>query len=272
MVQSTNSYRYRCFSMSCSCPSTQCTNRGSGVDKWKRQQRQWESWTRLLWTSNCAGKRGLWQGVLMRMHRFIGCILVSSDNHTGHCHQPIGKQDDIHWWQWMIFMLSLKGWIIKTSARMSSFFDTFFCFIFIWKQNAFFSGFPGEEGSRCPVGKNLCHEGSEKGIFTQPTHFYPILYLKLFPFPLCSAILLTLISCHLSFCPPFLSLLSLTLCLSKAKIVCNAKDTAHTRAEREILETVRHPFIVDLLYAFQTGGKLYLILECLSGKTLAPEG
>uniref|UniRef100_A0A671V063 Ribosomal protein S6 kinase beta-2 n=1 Tax=Sparus aurata TaxID=8175 RepID=A0A671V063_SPAAU len=55
--------------------------------------------------------------------------------------------------------------------------------------------------------------------------------------------------------------------LRKAKIVCNAKDTAHTRAEREILETVRHPFIVDLLYAFQTGGKLYLILECLSGKT-----
>uniref|UniRef100_A0A8D3E2N4 Ribosomal protein S6 kinase beta-2 n=1 Tax=Scophthalmus maximus TaxID=52904 RepID=A0A8D3E2N4_SCOMX len=58
--------------------------------------------------------------------------------------------------------------------------------------------------------------------------------------------------------------------LRKAKIVCNAKDTAHTRAEREILETVRHPFLVDLLYAFQTGGKLYLILECLSGKTEAP--
>ncbi|TSU11345.1 Ribosomal protein S6 kinase beta-2 [Bagarius yarrelli] len=53
--------------------------------------------------------------------------------------------------------------------------------------------------------------------------------------------------------------------LKKAKIVCSAKDTAHTRAEREILETVRHPFIVDLWYAFQTGGKLYLILECLSG-------
>lgn len=54
----------------------------------------------------------------------------------------------------------------------------------------------------------------------------------------------------------------------KAKIICNAKDAAHTRAEREILETVRHPFIVDLLYAFQTGGKLYLILEYLSGKIL----
>uniref|UniRef100_A0A3B5M2N1 non-specific serine/threonine protein kinase n=1 Tax=Xiphophorus couchianus TaxID=32473 RepID=A0A3B5M2N1_9TELE len=56
--------------------------------------------------------------------------------------------------------------------------------------------------------------------------------------------------------------------LKKAKIVRNAKDTAHTRAEREILEKVRHPFIVDLLYAFQTGGKLYLILECLSGGEL----
>uniref|UniRef100_A0A8C5TE95 Protein kinase domain-containing protein n=1 Tax=Malurus cyaneus samueli TaxID=2593467 RepID=A0A8C5TE95_9PASS len=53
--------------------------------------------------------------------------------------------------------------------------------------------------------------------------------------------------------------------LKKAKIACNAKDTAHTRAERNILEAVKHPFIVDLIYAFQTGGKLYLILECLSG-------
>lgn len=51
----------------------------------------------------------------------------------------------------------------------------------------------------------------------------------------------------------------------QAKIACNAKDTAHTRAERNILEAVKHPFIVDLIYAFQTGGKLYLILECLSG-------
>lgn len=56
--------------------------------------------------------------------------------------------------------------------------------------------------------------------------------------------------------------------LRKAKIVCSAKDTAHTRAEREILERVRNPFIVDLWYAFQTGGKLYLILEYLSGGEL----
>uniref|UniRef100_A0A671YBQ0 Ribosomal protein S6 kinase n=1 Tax=Sparus aurata TaxID=8175 RepID=A0A671YBQ0_SPAAU len=38
--------------------------------------------------------------------------------------------------------------------------------------------------------------------------------------------------------------------------------------QRNILEEVKHPFIVDLIYAFQTGGKLYLILEYLSGGEL----
>ncbi|KAB7493732.1 Ribosomal protein S6 kinase beta-1 [Armadillidium nasatum] len=56
--------------------------------------------------------------------------------------------------------------------------------------------------------------------------------------------------------------------LKKATIVRNQKDTAHTKAERNILEAIRHPFIVDLMYAFQTGGKLYLILEYLSGGEL----
>ncbi|XP_055619452.1 ribosomal protein S6 kinase beta-2 isoform X2 [Toxorhynchites rutilus septentrionalis] len=56
--------------------------------------------------------------------------------------------------------------------------------------------------------------------------------------------------------------------LKKASIVRNQKDTAHTRAERNILEAVKHPFIVELAYAFQTGGKLYLILEYLSGGEL----
>lgn len=56
--------------------------------------------------------------------------------------------------------------------------------------------------------------------------------------------------------------------LRKASIVRNQKDTAHTKAERNILEAVKHPFIVDLMYAFQTGGKLYLILEYLSGGEL----
>ncbi|KAL1427436.1 hypothetical protein MTO96_017393 [Rhipicephalus appendiculatus] len=56
--------------------------------------------------------------------------------------------------------------------------------------------------------------------------------------------------------------------LKKATIVRNQKDTAHTKAERNILEVVKHPFIVDLIYAFQTGGKLYLILDYLSGGEL----
>jgi p70 ribosomal S6 kinase len=56
--------------------------------------------------------------------------------------------------------------------------------------------------------------------------------------------------------------------LKKASLICNQKDTAHTKAERNILEAVKSPFICDLLYAFQTGRKLYLILEYLSGGEL----
>ncbi|XP_025092900.1 ribosomal protein S6 kinase beta-1-like isoform X3 [Pomacea canaliculata] len=56
--------------------------------------------------------------------------------------------------------------------------------------------------------------------------------------------------------------------LKKATIARNAKDAAHTRAERNILEGVKHPFIVELKYAFQTDGKLYLILEYLPGGEL----
>lgn len=56
--------------------------------------------------------------------------------------------------------------------------------------------------------------------------------------------------------------------LHKASIVRNQKDTAHTKAERNILEAVKHPFIVELIYAYQTNGKLYLILEFLQGGEL----
>lgn len=56
--------------------------------------------------------------------------------------------------------------------------------------------------------------------------------------------------------------------LKKASIARNAKDTAHTKAERNILESIKNPFVVDLIYAFQTDGKLYLILEYLSGGEL----
>lgn len=56
--------------------------------------------------------------------------------------------------------------------------------------------------------------------------------------------------------------------LKKARIIHSLKDTDHTKTERNILESVKHPFIVDLIYAFQTRGKLYLILEYLSGGEL----
>ncbi|KAI3382636.1 hypothetical protein SNEBB_005380 [Seison nebaliae] len=56
--------------------------------------------------------------------------------------------------------------------------------------------------------------------------------------------------------------------LKKATIIHSPKDTAHTKAERNILELVKHANIVDLKYAFQTKTKLYLILEYLAGGEL----
>ncbi|KAL7065328.1 hypothetical protein AAHC03_04685 [Spirometra sp. Aus1] len=56
--------------------------------------------------------------------------------------------------------------------------------------------------------------------------------------------------------------------LKKASIVTSAKDTAHTKTERNILEMIKHPFLVQLHYAFQTPGKLYLALEFLAGGEL----
>ncbi|KAA0194208.1 Ribosomal protein S6 kinase alpha-1 [Fasciolopsis buskii] len=46
------------------------------------------------------------------------------------------------------------------------------------------------------------------------------------------------------------------------------RDRIRTKMERDILAAIRHPFIVHLEYAFQTEGKLYLILEYLRGGDL----
>ncbi|GFT18293.1 ribosomal protein S6 kinase alpha-3 [Trichonephila clavipes] len=43
----------------------------------------------------------------------------------------------------------------------------------------------------------------------------------------------------------------------------SSRDRARTKYERDILVDVHHPFIVKLHYAFQTEGKLYLILDFL---------
>ncbi|KAJ1971095.1 hypothetical protein H4R35_005469 [Dimargaris xerosporica] len=54
----------------------------------------------------------------------------------------------------------------------------------------------------------------------------------------------------------------------KGRLAQCERDVAFTKAERTILEDVKHPFIVQLFYAFQTETKLYLILEYVSGGEL----
>jgi len=54
--------------------------------------------------------------------------------------------------------------------------------------------------------------------------------------------------------------------LTKAKL--KVRDKMRTKAERDILAETRHPFIVTLHYAFQTEGKLYLILDFVRGGDL----
>ena len=57
--------------------------------------------------------------------------------------------------------------------------------------------------------------------------------------------------------------------LTKAHLKIHKKRVESTMSERQILELVnRHPFIVNLYYAFQDHEKLYLILEYASGGEL----
>jgi len=61
-------------------------------------------------------------------------------------------------------------------------------------------------------------------------------------------------------------------CLYAMKVLKKAtlkvRDRIRTKMERNILADVEHPFIVKLHYAFQTEGKLYLILDFLRGGDL----
>uniref|UniRef100_A0A6A7FRR2 non-specific serine/threonine protein kinase n=2 Tax=Hirondellea gigas TaxID=1518452 RepID=A0A6A7FRR2_9CRUS len=52
------------------------------------------------------------------------------------------------------------------------------------------------------------------------------------------------------------------------KATLKVRDRMRTKMERDILAEVRHPFVVSLHYAFQTEGKLYLILDFLRGGDL----
>ncbi|XP_056269580.1 ribosomal protein S6 kinase alpha-2-like isoform X2 [Pseudoliparis swirei] len=52
------------------------------------------------------------------------------------------------------------------------------------------------------------------------------------------------------------------------KATLKVRDRVRSKMERDILAEVNHPFIVKLHYAFQTEGKLYLILDFLLGGDL----
>ncbi|NXO62553.1 KS6A2 kinase, partial [Phainopepla nitens] len=52
------------------------------------------------------------------------------------------------------------------------------------------------------------------------------------------------------------------------KATLKVRDRIRSKMERDILAEVNHPFIVKLHYAFQTEGKLYLILDFLRGGDL----
>ncbi len=52
--------------------------------------------------------------------------------------------------------------------------------------------------------------------------------------------------------------------LRKAQLI-QRKVVKHTKSERQVLQMVRHPFIVNLRYAFQTESKLYFILDYIPG-------
>ncbi|XP_052087652.1 ribosomal protein S6 kinase 2 beta-like [Mytilus californianus] len=52
------------------------------------------------------------------------------------------------------------------------------------------------------------------------------------------------------------------------KATLKVRDRQRTKMERDILADINHPFVVRLHYAFQTEGKLYLILEFLRGGDL----
>ena len=52
--------------------------------------------------------------------------------------------------------------------------------------------------------------------------------------------------------------------LNKRSIV-ERGEVEHTKAEKEILQTVKHPFLMCLHYSFQTPDKLYLVMDFVNG-------
>lgn len=55
--------------------------------------------------------------------------------------------------------------------------------------------------------------------------------------------------------------------MRKENIIAKNQVT-HTKDEKSILQRIKHPFIVNLHYAFQTPEKLYMILDYVNGGEL----
>jgi len=51
----------------------------------------------------------------------------------------------------------------------------------------------------------------------------------------------------------------------KKRHLINTKSVENTMAEKDILRKVQHPFIVRLVYAFQTANKLHLVMDFVNG-------
>ena len=54
----------------------------------------------------------------------------------------------------------------------------------------------------------------------------------------------------------------------RKKELIKRNQLGHTRTERRILQEIRHPFLVHIIYAFQTSDKLYMVLEYMPGGEL----
>jgi protein-serine/threonine kinase len=54
----------------------------------------------------------------------------------------------------------------------------------------------------------------------------------------------------------------------KKKAMIKRKQVTHIKAERKIMELIDHPFIIKLIYAFQTPQKLYMVMDYCPGGEL----
>ena len=54
----------------------------------------------------------------------------------------------------------------------------------------------------------------------------------------------------------------------KKKAMIKRNQVNHIKTERKIMELIEHPFIVKLIYAFQTAQKLYMVMDYCPGGEL----